>query len=190
MIASLTGKPSVIGPDSLLIDVSGVGYRVIVSPRILSVAAKETTVRLWIHTHVREDMLDLFGFLTSEELTFFKILLTISGIGPRTALAVLNFDVSEIKQAVVKGDVEFFSLVPRLGKKNAQKIIIELRPKLGSLGEFDLVGEAGSETQDVIAALTTMGFSTVEARSALGKLPKEAMSVGQKIKEALKVLGK
>lgn len=190
MIASLTGKPTIIGPDALVIDVSGVGYRVIVPPRVLSHTGKQDSVRLWIHTHVREDMLDLFGFLTQEELAFFKTLLTISGIGPRTALGVMNFDVSEIKKAVIKGDVDFFSLVPRLGKKNAQKIIIELRPKLGSLGELDLTGEVSGETQDVIAALTAMGFTVAEARTAISRLPKEVASVEQKIKESLRYLGK
>lgn len=190
MIGSLTGKPSLLASDALLIDVSGVGYRVIVPARILSQASKKDIAKLWIHTHVREDTLDLFGFLTQEELEFFKTLLSISGIGPRTALGVMNFDVLEIKKAVVRGDVDFFALVPRLGKKNAQKIIIELRPKLGSLGELDLTGETSGETQDVIAALTAMGFSTAEVKIALGKLPKDAGTVEQKIKEALKLLGR
>ncbi|MBI1869441.1 hypothetical protein HYS11_00535, partial [Candidatus Gottesmanbacteria bacterium] len=108
---------------------------------------------------------------------------------PRTALAIMGQEVEAIKKAVVTGDTEFFAQVPRLGKKNAQKIIIELRPKLGSIGEFDLSGQSG-ETKDVIDALLVMGFAKREIIEALAKIPKDKTGAEDKIREVLRVLGK
>ena len=190
MIGYLNGKPSLFDSDSLLIDVNGVGYKVFVAPKIMQSSVSDSTIQLWIHTHVREENLDLFGFLKKDELQLFKILISISGVGPRTAMGLMNFDAGEVKRAVATGDVEFFTQVPRLGKKNAQKIIIELKPKLGSLEDLDLTESLDSGVQDVIEALESMGFDKRSVKNALNKIDPGIESPEDKIRAVLKLLGK
>ncbi|MDZ4228653.1 MAG: Holliday junction branch migration protein RuvA [Patescibacteria group bacterium] len=184
MIAHLVGKPERLTPDSIIVDVGGVGYKVFVGS---SVPISGEPISLFIHTHVREDSLDLYGFLTREELGLFKLVINISGIGPRTGEQLLSQGVKAITKAVTQADVDFFTSIPRLGKKNAQKIIIELKPKLGDLTALDLAGET-SETKDAINALINLGFKPREAREALRQA--EGESLDDKIKSALKSLGK
>ncbi len=188
MIGLLEGKPFIVSQDVLLIEVSGVGYRVVVTPKLLSHLGNAATVRLWIHTHVREDALDLFGFEDLDELYLFKALLTVSGVGPRTAILILNKEVVDIKQAVVEGDVDFFTGIPRLGKKNAQKVIIELRPKLASLALAGLPEEKGNR-KEAIEALVAMGFTPKEARESLSSIPVESKTTEDRVRQALKILG-
>ena len=184
MIARLTGKPERLSPDSIIIDVNGVGYKVFVTAALLF---GEDNISLFIHTHVREDSLDLYGFLKMEELQLFKLLINVSGIGPRTGLLVLNHGTEAITAAVAKADVDFFTGISRLGKKNAQKIIIELKPKLGDLTALDLTGE-NSETKEAITALVSLGFKPKEAREALRQAGEG--DIDTRIKTALKNLGK
>lgn len=190
MIGSLCGKPEVVSPDSLIIDVNGVGYRVFVPTNLTENALKGKIIRLFIYTHLRDEALDLYGFATKDELELFKILLSVAGIGPRTALAILNNDIEEIRKAVATADVEFFTSIPRLGKKNAQRIIIELKPKIGTLSDLDLTGETTGETRQVIEALCSLGFSRKEVVQIIHQLPKEKMTVEEKIAAALKLMGK
>ena len=184
MIAKLTGKPESLTPGSIILDVAGVGYKVFVSANLPSGAGQ---LSLFIHTHVREDSLDLYGFLTKEELQLFKLVINISGIGPRTGILLLDQGVEAVMAAIAKADVDFFTSIPRLGKKNAQKIIIELKPKLGDLTALDLTGES-SETKDAINALVSLGFKSKEAREALRQA--EGVNLDEKIKSALKNMGK
>ena len=184
MIARLIGKPERLAPDSVLVDVGGVGYKVFVTSGL---PLSQEVITLFIHTHVREDSLDLYGFLSQEERQLFKLVINISGIGPRTGMLLLNQGVSAITNAVASADVDFFTSIPRLGKKNAQKIIIELKPKLGDLTALDLAGES-SETKDAINALVNLGFKPREAREALRQAQGEDLD--SRIKSALKNLGK
>lgn len=184
MIARLTGKPERLVPDAIIIDVAGVGYKVFI-PAGLTIGDEE--ISLFIHTYVREDAFDLYGFLTQEELQLFKLVINISGIGPRTGMLLLNQGVEAIMAAIAKADIDFFTSIPRLGKKNAQKIIIELKPKLGDLAELDLAGE-NSETRDAANALVSLGFKPKEARQALKQAG--GGTVEERIKAALKILGK
>lgn len=188
MIALLTGTiASEHGYNPVIIDVHDVGYSVHVPNRIGHQLQKGTKVTMHIHTHVREDALDLFGFLSREELGMFNLLLTVSGVGPKTALGVMDHEASHIRRAIEKGDVDFFTSVPRLGKKNAQKIIIELRSKLtGVTG--DLPEDENGETKELSDALVSMGFDRKEAREVIRKLPDGTLEV--KIRHALKLLGK
>jgi Holliday junction DNA helicase RuvA len=168
----------------------GVGYKVYVPSDLISHFFLNSPISLFTHTHVKEDALDLYGFQTNEELALFELFLGVSGIGPKTALNIFsNGKLSKIKEAIVKGDVDFFTTVPRLGRKNAQKIIIELRPKLGSLGELDLAAESG-ETKEIIDALKAFGFSGSEAKEALKFIQDVEGDTSVKIKAALKYLGK
>ncbi len=191
MISYLEGTIKHKGTNYLIVLTnSGVGYKVSVSADLLTQAKLNNPFSLFIHTHVKEDALDLYGFPTQEDLALFELFLGVSGVGPKTALSIFgNGKISKIKEAIVKGDVSFFTSVPRLGTKNAQKIIIELRPKLGSLGLLDLTGETG-ETKEIVDALKSFGFSAVEAKEALKSLKDLEGTTSDKIRSALKYLGK
>lgn len=189
MIGSLTGTVSFKRSDCFFLSVGGVGYVVYPPQRILSDFAIGQQVSVFTHTHVREDILMLFGFLTDDELRFFELLLSVSGIGPKTALSIVDRGVDLVRQAIVSSDVSFFTTVPRLGKKNAQKIIIELKSKLGSVSELDL-GNVGGETEEVIDALVNLGFTKSEIIDVLRQLPKNKVTVEEKISYVFKLLGK
>ena len=142
-------------------------------------------VELYIYTHVREDVLDLYGFSQKDELELFQLLLNVSGVGPKSALIIIDRGVVAVRQAIVSTDVSFFTSIPRIGKKNAQKIILELKGKLGSLAELDLE-DIGGQTQEVIEALQTVGFSKSEALEAVRNLPGDVETIEDKIRYALK----
>ncbi len=191
MIGYLKGLVEVVDAPYVFLDVNGVGYKVLVPASVLSTLQKSSgKVTLFTYTHVREDTLSLFGFLTLEDLKLFETLLTVSGIGPKTALGVFSLGKSsEIIEAIVRGDVSYFTGVPRLGKKNAQKIIIELKNKLGGM-ELDLSGKDGEEHEEVLSVLKTFGFSTKEAYEALKAIKGEGKTLEEKVRLALKYLGK
>jgi len=190
MIGRLTGTIDSNSNNPLIIDVHGVGYVVRVPERYLASIKPVGQHTLYIHSHIREDAFDLYGFATIQELTLFELLLTVSGIGPKTALNVIDRGVASVETAVRKSDVDFFTTIPRLGTKNAQKIIIELKSKLGSSKMLDLSGTDSSETKQMIEALSSMGFDKHEIREALKKLEAKDVTVEQKIRHALKLLGK
>lgn len=190
MIGQLTGKPKSFTFNSILVDVGGVGYQVFVSQKLLALVTRDQKpITLYTHTHVRDDTLALYGFISLEELQLFQLIINISGIGPKIAIVLLDKGVEAISTAVAKADVEFFTAIPRLGKKNAQKIIIELKPKLGDLQALDLIGET-SETKEAINALAGLGFSRKEARLALKGVGDSVSSLEDKITHAIKYLGK
>lgn len=191
MIAYLSGTIFTKGINYLILMTSGgVGYKVFIPADLINSSIIDKPLSLYTHTHVKEDALDLYGFPTQEEISMFELLLGVSGIGPKTALNIFsNGKLPKIKEAIVKGDVDFFTTVPRLGRKNAQKIIIELRSKLGSIADLDLTAEGG-ETKEIVDALKTFGFSTSEAKEALKGIKDSEGSTSDKIKLALKYLGK
>ena len=138
MIGSLRGIVDLLDRPFLIVDVNGVGYRVLVTNEISSKAHLGEKIKLFTYTHVKEDALDLFGFEELEDLKLFENFLTVSGIGPKTAMNVLSFHKREdIINAILTSDVSVFTSVPRLGTKNAQKIIIELKSKVGSTKDLD-----------------------------------------------------
>lgn len=190
MIGALNGSVFTVGRNPLILMVNGVGYLVYVPAKLIGQLKKNEKQTLFIHTHVRDDGLDLYGFKSIEELDLFNLLLEVSGIGPKTALHVIDRGVEEVTNAVSQSDVEFFQTIPRLGKKNAQKIIIELKSKLGSLRELDLTETGTSETKEVVDVLLSMGFERREINEALKKLETTDKTVEQKVRKALKLLGK
>lgn len=190
MISYLTGIIKFKTDNCITLLVSGVGYKVFMPANLLTDTKLNQLLSLFIHTHVKEDALDLYGFTTHEELALFELFLGVSGIGPKTALVIFsNSKLSKIKEAIIKGDVDFFTSIPRLGKKNAQKIIIELRTKLGSIGEFDIISDSG-ETKEIIDALKSFGFNAMEAKEAVLAVKDFTGNTSLKIREALKYLGK
>ena len=191
MIALLKGKVEFVDGLSIILDVNGVGYRVLVPSKIFLNAKIKEELKLFIYTHVREDTLDLFGFADLPDLKLFQHLISVSGVGPKTALSIFSFgERDSIIEAIIKGDVDFFTVVPRLGRKNAQKIIIDLKTKLGSIEELDLSGHTDGASSEVLAVLKSFGFTSKESQDALRAVGKNAETTEEKIRLALKYLGK
>ena len=185
MIGSIKGKIALKTDKFLIVEAGGVGYKVSVSPDALSKAGKTgDDVSFWIHTHVREDILDLYGFLNREELEFFEMLINVSGIGPKGALAILGIaTLDTLRRAISTGDIAYLTKISGIGKKTAEKIVIELRDKIGKEKEgTSLQGEL-----DALEALKSLGYSQNEARDALKKVSPES-NTNTKIREALKIL--
>ncbi len=190
MISYLEGIIKLKSSNYFIVFVNGVGFKVFTPTDVITNNNLGQKITIFTYTHVKDDALELYGFPSFEDLVMFELLLGVSGIGPKTALSIFsNGKLGSIKEAIFKGDVDFFTSIPRLGKKNAQKIIIELRPKLGSLSELDLTNEGG-ETKEIVEALRTFGFSTSETKEAINFLRDFEGTTSDKIKQALKFLGK
>ena len=191
MIGFLKGTIELLDMPFVYIDVNGVGYKVLVPQSIFPKFSKNQKIKLFTFTYVREDELGLFGFLEIEDLKLFESLITVSGVGPKTALNIFSFGQrKDIIAAIIKGDVSFFTSVPRLGTKNAQKIIIELKSKMGSDTDLDLSGNDLLENAEVIQALKNFGFTSQESQKALREISKPGLSTEDKVRLALKELGK
>jgi holliday junction DNA helicase RuvA len=189
MIAKLTGKIEYLRDNYAVLDVSGVGYKVYLGVYTFGKAAALKEASFFIHTYVREDTLALYGFLTLEELEMFELLLSISGIGPKAAMGILSIATPKtIKTAILNEDPSILTKVSGIGKKTAERVILELKNKVAdiSTGEKDEV----AIDSDAIEALMTMGYSNSEARDALKSVPIDVKDVGDRVKAALKSLGK
>ncbi len=192
MISCLSGKIIFKGERFVIIEVGGVGYRVFVGSDIIRDASKnKEQIRLWTHLHLREDTIELYGFSEYAELEFFEMMIQISGIGPKSALGVLSVaPLDTLKRAISASDTSYLIQVSGIGKKIAEKIILELKDKLGKAG-FGADGSAFlKEEGDVLKALHSLGYSYQEAREALKQLPSEIAGTQNRVKEALKILGK
>ena len=190
MIAQIEGKIVGIKGNAVIVMVGGIGYRVAVSSYTLGkVAGKQENILFHIHTHVREDMFALYGFLDEEELTMFELVISISGIGPKVALSILSIaDVKTICTAIVNKDPSILTRVSGVGKKTAERVIIELQNKVG---DMDLADQSSALIdQDAIEALTSLGYSVTEAREGLKMVPASITDVSARIRQTLKNLGK
>jgi len=189
MIALIEGKIELKTDKFVIINVSGVGYKVFSSSLILKeLGNKEDQAKLFTHLYPRENMLDLYGFLTFEELEFFELLMSISGIGPKAALAVLSIaSIKDLKTSIASGQVSLLTKVSGIGKKTAERVILELRNKILVPGSD--VRKLVSD-DEAIDALISLGYSSRQAREALGKVPSKVKSIEDRIKQALKTLGK
>jgi len=174
-----------------VIDVGGVGYRIFVGPDVLRKAKTKEQFKLWTHLYLREDTIELYGFLEYAELNFFETLIQISGIGPKSALGVLSVaPLDTLKSAIASGDTSYLTQVSGIGKKIAEKIILELRDKLGKIGFSGEENVFLKEEGDVLKALRTLGYSYEEAREAIKRLPNDIIGTQNRVKEALKILSK
>jgi Holliday junction DNA helicase RuvA len=192
MIAHITGTIALRATSYVVIDVEGVGYKIFTTPEtILGIGDTSNTLTLHTHMAVRETAMDLYGFRNRAELEFFELLITISGIGPKSALGILSVaPVDTLKKAVASGDTSYLIKVSGIGKKNAEKIILELRDKLtgGSSVEQSVAGLR--EETDALEALQTLGYSMAEAREALKNISPEVTGTNKRVSEALKKLGR
>ena len=190
MIGSIKGKLILKTEKYLIIETGGVGYKVNVSPDMLSKTKKTNDeMSLWIHTHVREDAFDLYGFLDHQELEFFEMLINVSGIGPKGALVILGVaTIDTLKRAISTGDISYLTKISGIGKKTAEKIVIELRDKVAGKLKDEKGGTSLQEELDSLEALKSLGYSQNEAREALKNVSPGA-NTNTKIREALKILG-
>ena len=190
MISYLQGKIILKQKDFVILDVNGVGYQVFLSQSSLDkISEQETMFKVFCYLDVGERSLKLFGFLSFEELKFFGILRSISGIGPRASLDICAVGSPEkVKEEIEKGNERIFESIPGIGKKKAKKIILELSGKLK-------ISEPSSQKQDIsedeaFLALIKLGFQKIQIQTALSQIPKEIKDSQERIKQALKILSK
>jgi len=189
MIGRLRGTVAAKGPEGLLLDADGVGFEVVMAPRGLAeLPGLGETVVVHTHLHLREDQVALYGFATAEERDLFRILLGATGVGPRLALAVLGtLRPSALRRAIVTADADALTAVPGVGKRTAQRLILDLRARL-EMPELEEVPGAGS-LAEVRGALEGLGYQAAEIRQALEGLPAEG-EVEVLLRSALQRLGR
>ncbi len=190
MIASISGTIQRIEESSLVILVGGVGVRVSVPKTVLEdVGGIGRTIMLLTHLIVREQELSLYGFETAEDLSLFEVLLGVNGVGPKVALAILSTLSPELlKSSIMREETAVLQRVPGIGKKTAERIMFQLRDKLDLTQISTAVPLVSDVDADVIDILTGLGFSIVEAQSALQNLPREAKAVDERVQLALQYL--
>ncbi len=192
MIGRLTGRLATKAPDQVLLDVAGVGYLVhIPLSTFYELPEVEKPASLWIHTHVREDALSLFGFLTERERSLFLLLLGVAGIGPKVALTVLSgIPPSELVAALRKQDVRRLVAVPGVGKKTAERMVLELTEKVAAFAEEAAPETAAVAAEDVISALVNLGYRKTDAERSVEAIARAGApdEFGDYLKQALKKL--
>jgi Holliday junction DNA helicase RuvA len=188
MIASLSGKLEALGSDWAVIGVGGIGFQVYVSTTGLSkLGTVGSSVKLYTHLHVREENISLFGFNSTEELEFFKAIINVSGIGPKLALAMLSaMEPEQLVMAIASGNSDLLTGIPGIGKKTASRIVLELKDKIGTGMMATPMAEIAQENADVLAALSSLGYSASEVTRAVAGIPHDdSLSLEDKIKLAL-----
>jgi len=190
MIGFIEGKIELSTDKYVVINVNGVGYKIFISLNTFkNLPKKGERAKLYTYLYVREDKMQLYGFIKKEELDFFELLVSISGIGPKGALGILTIaPVKTLKRAIISGESEILTKVSGIGKKMAGKIVLELKSKIDdiSLEEGEKIGIDGQ----ALDALVALGYKLSEAREALRRIPEDIKEIGDKVKEALKILGK
>ena len=190
MIASVEGRIGAVGKDSVVVDVGGVGLRVLCPQP--TVAAARAGEPIFLHTHlvVREAELALVGFATADELGLFEHLIGVSGVGPRLALALLSGMAPDaLRLAIGQEQPDVLARIPGIGKKTAQKIVLELKDKVGAPEVTEGLAALTEADAAVIDALTTLGYSIVEAQRAVQGLPRDVTDVEERLRRALASFG-
>jgi len=194
VIAFVDGTVAAVGPDSAVVDVGGVGYRVFCGPTTLTALREGERARLHTYHLVREDQQALYGFRTTEELGFFELLITVTGVGPKVALSIVSSrPVADLQLAILQGDEAVLTAVSGVGKRLAARVILELKEKVAAAGGAAGGGGPGgaSAESETVAALQALGYTASEAREAargaVATLPVGA-SLEDRVKGALRVL--
>ena len=188
MIGSVRGSVTHVSLDHALIEVGGIGYRIVAGPALLANLRTGSEASVYTHHLVREDQQALFGFATTEELAFFELLMTVSQVGPRLALAITSaHPVTKLQLAIVTDDADVFTSVSGVGRKTAPRIILELKEKVHAAG---IAGGTSSTDSDVVAALESLGYTATEARKAAGAVAAADGELDARIKAALQELAR
>lgn len=191
MIATLRGTLEAIQDDRIIVSVSGIGFEVRVPASLLDrIDPVGSPIELYTHMHVRENEISLYGCATADELAVFRQLLGVRGVGPRVALNVLSVASPDtLRAAIAEGNAQALTRIPGIGTRTAQQIIVDLRGKIDLAAVAAGVPALSPTDAEVIAALTTLGYSVAEAQAALRSLPAEDMDVEEKIIRALRYFG-
>ena len=192
MISSLHGKIESLGSDQAIINVGGIGFQVYMPTTTLTtLGIPGDDVNVFTHLHLREDNVALYGFISTEELWLFETLISVSGLGPRLALSMLSsLNTEQITTAIATSSIEMLEMIPGIGKKVANRIILELKDKIGAGWIATPTTELARENTDVLAALTSLGYSAAEATKAITNLPIDTnLDLEEKIRIALQYLG-
>ncbi|MEK7507127.1 MAG: Holliday junction branch migration protein RuvA [Patescibacteria group bacterium] len=193
MISYINGTVRAVIGKTVTVEVRGIGYRVTIPEKNLkSIAKIGAAVKLYTHYSInpRDGTVGLYGFATPEELNFFELLTTISGIGPKSAQAILSAaDLQQLQLGIFRGDDGYLTKVAGIGPKTAARLVLELKNKIMAVAvDAKTGGEMGAE-EEAIEALTTLGYSQYQARDAIKAVNTKAASTEEKIKEALRFLG-
>ena len=185
MIASIEGKIILKEPRFAVLEVGGVGYKVFLSFSSLAKTKVGENAKFWTHLHVREDAMDLYGFWEKDEMEFFENLISISGIGPKSALGIISLaPVKTLRRAISSGDTSYLTKVSGIGRKTAEKIILELKDKFA--GVIENVGTEMEHDSDILDALLALGYTQKEAREMVQRIPREIKGRESRLKEALR----
>lgn len=188
MIAFLRGRIINKAGNYLILETGNLGYQIFVSENFLSNLKIDTEVEIYTHHHIREEAADLYGFKNLEDLELFESLLTVSGVGPKSALGVLAMaSAGDIKEAIIRGDADLLTKVSGIGKKTAERIVLDLKNKVQRLNASgENFNPLSSQENDEIDALMSLGYSLSEARQALKSVEPEIAESGARVKAALK----
>lgn len=186
MIGYLEGTIQEITERTLIVNCGGVGYELVVSARVKQGKKKGAVLPLFVHTHLRENAIELYGFGSLFEREIFLALITVGGVGPRTAIGILSLaSAKDIQKAVREGDTGMLTKVSGIGKKTAERIVVELKEKFGGK---ELARSLAPERTDAFEALIGLGYKAQEAREALAKVPDDVLDTADQIREALRQL--
>ncbi len=191
MIARLRGAPAGAGGDWLVLDVGGVGYRLSATPRAIQKADAASEVALETYLHVREDALQLYGFADAAERELFELLLAVNGVGPKVALAIVSgYSPSELRRAIVREDAALFETIPGIGRKTAQRVVLELKEKIAPLvavpgGGADAAAPGDDAHLVAREALVELGYSVAEAEKRLAEIDPD-LPAAERVRLALR----
>ena len=176
----------------MIVEVNNIGYQIFVTPIFYADLIVGQEVEFYTHQYVREDALNLYGFKNMAELELFEMLISISGVGPRSAIGVLSIaSAADIKESISRGDPALLTKVSGIGRKTAERVVLELREKIGKLSGADgKLSGSSLGSSDEIDALMTLGYSLAQAREALNGVDTKIKDSGERIRQALKKLGK
>jgi Holliday junction DNA helicase RuvA len=192
VISSLHGKLESLGSDWAIVNVAGIGFQVYMPTSDLSTLGKTgDEVKIYTHLHLREDNVALYGFTSADELWLFQTLIGVSGLGPRLALAMLSaLSTEQITMAIATASTDMLTMIHGIGKKVANRIILELKEKIGAGWVVTPATQLAQENTDVLAALTSLGYSAAEATRAVATLPTTTdLSLEERIRLALQYFG-
>ena len=190
MISYIEGKIIFRGENFVIIKTGGIGFKVFVLPGL---NLENDEIKLFTHLNVKEDALTLYGFSDYKELELFELLISISGIGPKAGLGILSLaDTETVKVAIAKSDASILTRVSGIGKKTAERVILELRNKfsVSDVGNLEEKSKEIGDYSDAVEALISLGYNASEAKNALSKISPEVKDVGERVRMALKEMGK
>jgi Holliday junction DNA helicase RuvA len=193
MIGFLKGKVILAKPTQILLDVNGVGYKVSISISTFEKISDKENISLFIHTNVKADSISLFGFYSEAEKEMFELLISISGVGPKSALGLLSgISTDDLKQAIITNNIERIVAVPGIGRKTAERLILELKNKIRDIKEEGITTAKPSTQKEAIAALTTLGYNLALSEKIVYKILSDLpeCSLEELIKRSLKELNR